>query len=254
MLRSLFLPAACAGAFAALILTLVQVVWITPLILQAETYESSAPEQAHASHEHAHDHDHDHGHDPSHDDDHAHAGSAGHQHGEWTPADGGERLLYTLAANVVMGVAYALLLLATYSLWRRPDNIAEGLLFGLAGFAAFFAAPGLGLPPSLPGTALADLFARQQWWLSAALATAVGLALLFAQKNPALRLLGVIVAIVPHLLGAPRPAAAGSVAPADLQTQFRLATTVGNALFWLALGAASAFALRKFSDAQHGAA
>jgi len=55
--------------------------------------------------------------------------------------------------------------------------------------------------------------------------------------------LGVIVA--PHLIAAPHPAVESSLAPAELQSQFRLATTVCNAIFWLSLGVASGGAFRK---------
>jgi predicted cobalt transporter CbtA len=51
-------------------------------------------------------------------------------------------------------------------------------------------------------------------------------------------------------VGAPHPAQAGSLAPPELQHQFRVATTLGNAAFWIVLGVISAVALRKFSTSQ----
>jgi cobalt transporter subunit CbtA len=256
MFRNILLSAGIAGLLAALLLTLMQMALITPLILQAETFEGGPAGEAapaSASHEHAahahsgHDH---HAHDAP-----AAAEPAGHDHhhgDEWSPADGLERTLFTLASNIVMGFAYSLLLVGVYVGWRRPIGAAQGLLFGLAGFAVFFAAPGLGLPPELPGTEAAELGARQQWWIVAALATAVGLALICMQKNNLLRVLGVAILVAPHLVGAPHPAQEGSLAPLELQQQFRLATALGNIAFWLALGAISAAALRRFSVAQPG--
>ena len=44
----------------------------------------------------------------------------------------------------------------------------------------------------------------------------------------------------------PRLFVEASLAPAQLQSQFRLATTVCNALFWLSLGLASGMAFRKW--------
>src|SRR3974390_3265881 len=41
----------------------------------------------------------------------------------------------------------------------------EGLMWGLAGFAVFTLAPGLGLPPELPGVPAAPLLSRQLWWV-----------------------------------------------------------------------------------------
>ena len=45
-------------------------------------------------------------------------------------------------------------------------------MWGLAGFAVFTIAPGLGLPPELPGVPAAPLLSRQIWWVTAVLATA----------------------------------------------------------------------------------
>ena len=231
-MRPLLLAAAAAGLLAALALTLLQSLWITPLILRAETYENATP----AAHEHSHEHGdaaapHEHEHDPD----------------AWKPEDGWQRTLFTVAANVVMGVGYALLLGGVYLLWRAPSNALQGALFGIAGFVVFFAAPGLGLPPELPGTAAAELGARQQWWLETALATAAGLALLIAQSRWWLRVVGVALLLAPHLLGAPQPDAPASLAPETLQQQFRVATTACNALFWLLLGTLSATLWRKTS-------
>ncbi|MFT3931077.1 MAG: CbtA family protein [Spongiibacteraceae bacterium] len=275
MFRENFLSASIAGVAAALILTLLQTVWITPLILQAETYEGTAEPAAESSipfsarqqistpqtfsdqHEFSeqnefsekqssHEH-HAEAHDHASLGDHHHEANDHHHANEWKPADGLQRTLFTLASDIVMGLGYALLLIGVYTLWRRPTGAAQGLLFGLAGFVVFFAAPGLGLPPELPGTKAAELTVRQQWWIGTAVATATGLALIFIQKNWIVRVIGVAVLIAPHMIGAPHPAIEGGLAPADLQTHFRLATVITNAVFWLVLGAISAIALKKFS-------
>jgi cobalt transporter subunit CbtA len=254
MFRNILLSAGIAGLLAALLLTALQAAMITPLILQAETFEGGpAAEPVDHGENHAHDAAREHDHGSHHHDAAAAAGPAGHDHshaGEWSPEDGLERTLFTLTSNIVMGFAYGLLLVGVYVAWHRPASAAQGMLFGLAGFAVFFAAPGLGLPPELPGTEAADLGARQQWWIAAALAAAVGLALLCMQKNNLLRVLGVAIIVAPHLVGAPHPAQAGSLAPPELQHQFRVATTLGNAAFWIVLGVISAVALRKFSTSQ----
>jgi len=78
-----------------------------------------------------------------------------------------------------------------------------------------------------------------------AVATAVGLFLLFSSKSWSMRVLAVAIVIAPHFVPAPQPAVEASLAPAQLQSQFRLATTVCNALFWLSLGIASGIAFRK---------
>lgn len=229
MFRNILLSAGLAGVVAALLLTVAQELWITPLILQTETYEEAAAAQAHL---------------------HAATAAAAEHHHEaeaWTPANGWERRLYSLAANIATGVGFALVLTGVYVLGRRPAGAAQGLLYGLAGFAVFFVAPGLGLPPELPGSEVAELGLRQRWWLGTAVATAAGLALIFLQRSWWLRLAGAAMLVAPHLVGAPHPAIEGSLAPEALQQHFRIVTTVCNAVFWLLLGALTAAALRKFS-------
>lgn len=228
MVRETVLAAIVAGLIAALVFTVVQSVWVTPLILQGETYEDAA-EAAPSHHE-------------------AESSNSEHHHDEnaWKPQDGWQRTLFTFGANLLMGVGYSFVLVALYLLWREPKNTLGGALYGLAGFIVFFAAPGLGLPPELPGTAAAELSMRQQWWAMTAVATAAGLFLLFAQRRWWVRILAVAIIVAPHLVPAPQPAVEASLAPAQLQSQFRLATTVCNALFWLSLGLASGIAFRKW--------
>ena len=244
MIRETVLAAVVAGLIAALVFTVVQSVWVTPLILQGEVYADAAEA---ALHSHVHE-----GHivaadaDSHHDEGHETA-SGGHHHdeNEWKPEDGWQRTLFTFGANLLMGVGYAFVLVALYLLWRQPQNLLGGALYGVAGFLVFFVAPALGLPPELPGTAAAELSVRQEWWAMTAAATAIGLFLVFSQNNWGMRILGIAIVIAPHFVPAPQPAIESSLAPEELQSQFRVATTVANAAFWLALGVASAVMFRK---------
>lgn len=52
MIKRIAQTAGFAGLLAALLLTLLQILWVTPLILEAETYEQSKPVAA-QPHEHA---------------------------------------------------------------------------------------------------------------------------------------------------------------------------------------------------------
>ncbi|MNY39165.1 putative cobalt transporter subunit CbtA [compost metagenome] len=113
----------------------------------------------------------------------------------------------------------------------------------------FCLAPTLGLPPELPGTAAADLAQRQAWWVGTAASTAVGLALIVFGKQWLLKIIGAAILVVPHVIGAPQPEVHESLAPEALEAQFKIASLLTNALFWLALGLISAWLFRRKSQA-----
>ncbi|WP_028694150.1 CbtA family protein [Pseudomonas cremoricolorata] len=225
MITRIARTAGFSGLLAALLLTALQSLWISPLILQAETFEVAEPVAA--QHEHAD------------------AGAA-HEHSAeaWAPEDGWQRVLSTTGGNLVVAVGFALLLAALYSL-REPNRVATGALWGLAGFAVFCLAPTLGLPPELPGTAAADLAQRQGWWIATAAATAAGLGLMVFARLWLFKLLGAALLVAPHVIGAPQPEMHASLAPEALETQFKLASWLTNAAFWLALGLLSAWLFRR---------
>lgn len=162
---------------------------------------------------------------------------------EWEPKDGVERTLYTAVADTVTAVAFSLLVVAALELRGGDVNWRAGLFWGLAGFAVFTLAPGLGLPPEVPGTAAAPLHARQVWWASTAAATAGGLALLFLQRRPIWVLAGIVLLIAPHLYGAPQPSEYKSVAPEGLAREFVVTATITSLLFWIVLGTLTGFVL-----------
>ncbi len=261
-MKTLIAPALLAGLLAALILTLVQVFAVTPLIIEAESYENTAPAEPaaeehshaavphheHGSHEHAAPHDHaapavaapaethEHEHDPD----------------AWAPEDGWQRTLSTASANLLMSVGYALMLVALYR-FRAPQSALTGLAWGVAGYAVVFVAPALGLHPELPGTAAAELSARQEWWIGTALATASGLALCVFSRSWSLKVVGLLLIGLPHFIGAPLPAVEEALAPKELQHRFILASALVNATFWLVLGLLTAVFFRRFNSEKTGA-
>lgn len=242
LFRRIFWVAALAGLLAGLLATAVHHVSTVPLILQAEVFESAAA----PAHEHGHDQGHghgsagtaqDHGHDA---DDHHHDPDA------WAPEDGLERFGYTALAHVLTGIGFALLLVCAYVVSGREVGWRQGLLWGLAGFAVFTLAPGLGLKPELPGTETAPLDLRQIWWLATAVATAAGLALIVFGRRPLLALAGVLLLVLPHLYGAPLPETHHSAAPETLAQHFAQQAFAANLLFWAGLGALTGFFYQRF--------
>ncbi|MGL4315737.1 MAG: CbtA family protein [Pseudomonas sp.] len=232
MMMRIAQTAGFAGLLAALLLTLLQSFWVAPLIIQAETYENSEPATEQVA-EHSHE-----------------AGAAAHSHEHsdeaWAPEDGWQRVLSTTGGNLVVAVGFALMLAGLYTL-RTPGRTRDGLFWGLAGFATFSLAPSLGLPPELPGTAAADLALRQYWWIGTASATAVGLALIAFGRHWALKVAGLVLLVLPHVIGAPQPEVHSSLAPEALEQQFIWASLITNALFWAALGLISTWLYRRGS-------
>jgi cobalt transporter subunit CbtA len=240
MKNTIAAPALVAGLLAALLLTLIQTLWVSPLIWQAETFETAASIEQPTPHDHhaeavvwpqqAEDPHHDHG------DHHSH-NAAHHHHDEsaWQPDDGWQRVAFTGASNLVMAIGYALVLVALFH-WRKPKSIAAGIGWGIAGFAVFFGAPSLGLPPELPGAAAAELVSRQAWWIATALCTAAAIGLIAFRKDWLNRAIAPVLLIAPHIYGAPQSASHESLAPEVLHHQFVIATSVANGVFWLVLG------------------
>ena len=215
--QRLLLVAVMAGLSTGLLTTAAHQALTVPLILQAEVYEARAMD-AHHGHHHA----------PA-----------------WQPAEGWERTLFTAFSDVMTAIGFALLLGALW-IWRGvPRGLPQALAWGLAAYASFVLAPSLGLPAALPGTDVGPLAARQIWWLSSAVATAGGLAVLVFARVLAWRIAAVVLLASPHLIGAPQAIAAASVLPAGLHGDFVRAVLAVGLLFWLMLAASTAYFFRR---------
>ena len=210
-----------SGLLGGLLLTAVQRIQVIPTLLQAEINEEQAIATSVSHHLHS---------DSGDGQTHQYAAEV------WQPQSGWERTFFTAVANISLGVGFALLLGAASTMRGGIGNWRSGLLWGLAGYTIFFVAPSLGLPPEVPGTEAANLKARQLWWLMAVFDTAIGLWLLVFAKTRLNKLLGSLLLVSPHLIGAPQPEIAGSAAPVELTHTFIFATALANAVFWLALG------------------
>ena len=217
IISRVFLAAILGGAVAGCVLALGHQFLVVPMILEAESYETASGD----------------GHD------HAHPDEA------WAPQDGVERTTYTVLTSVLTAMGFALLLTACYAL-RRQVTWRQGLLWGLGGFAAFHVAPALGgLPPELPGAPAADLVWRQFWWLMTVVLTAGGLAIV-AFAPGFYGLLGLAALVLPHIFGAPQPERHEALAPAELEQAYIAVSLLANGVFWIVLGAATAYLFDRF--------
>ncbi len=221
--RNAVFTAAIAGLFAGIVLAALQSIATVPLVMEAETYEASAPSRDHGGHSHS---------------------------GEEDDAAAG-RFIRNVLTNAVSGIGFALILVVASELAGGVNGWRQGLMWGLAGFAVFTLAPGLGLPPELPAMPAADLAARQSWWIATVFLTAGGLALIVFWASLPLAMLGVAMMIAPHIWGAPLPDTFESPVPEALHHRFVVAVTVTNLLFWLVLGMATGLVRDKFNIAPH---
>lgn len=228
----LFMVALIAGSISGIFVSVVHEIATTPVILAAEVYENATAAETWQ---------------PATDATTTNGTSAamveidGQEAEPWAPSDGIERTLYTTAGDVLTGIGFALLLVGALRFCGGRVDWRTGLCWGLAGFAAVIVAPGLGLPPEVPGTVAAPLFPRQVWWIATVLATGSGLAMILLARKAAWCVLGIALIVAPHAIGAPQPAEHGSLAPESIAHRFVVAATVTGLLFWAAIGTLSGF-------------
>ena len=227
MFGRIILTALAAGLISGVFVWGAHMVKTTPLILAAEVYEDQAA-----------------GHQPA--PANPEQAPAAQPEEAWAPADGFERGAFTLLMDALTGIGFAFLLAGAISLSGRPIDWRRGVLWGLSGFAAFFAAPAFGLAPELPGMQAGDLGARQAWWLATAAATAAGLGLIALQPKAAIKALGAGLIVLPHLVGAPHPEFAPGNLPAEMAAEFAIATLVVTGLFWAFLGGLTGYFYNRF--------
>lgn len=229
MFRRIFAAALGAGIGVGVLIAALQHVALVPMILEAERYESGAV--APHRHEHA-----------------ALPALIGkalaqtHEDHRATPVvaeDSPWRPVLTWIATTLTSFGFALLLVGAFAVSGRAVDAREGLLWGLAGFAAFALAPAFGLPPELPGSVAADLYGRQAWWIGTMVATALALGVMVFVRSAWAIPVGIALLIVPHLIGAPHPPEGAGLVPPELAAKFAARSLGVNALLWSLLGLAT---------------
>jgi cobalt transporter subunit CbtA len=234
MFKTIVFSAFGAALLVGVSVSIVQSVTTEPLILHAEEFENAGPAPAR---------------------DHATPAvtepAAAHEHEEeaWAPADGVQRTLFTVLANLVTAFAVSLILVGLMFLKGDPIDARRGLLWGLGGFAAASLLPALGLPPELPGTPAADIVTRQIWWIATITASAAGIGLLVFGRHWGAWTAGVMLIIAPHLIGAPPPPSHDVSYPGALAGEFVIASLIVSAVLWSLSGLASGFLYRRLSPA-----
>ncbi|MHA6346908.1 CbtA family protein [Roseivivax sp. CAU 1761] len=213
MFSRLLTSALFAGAAAGLIAALLQLVFVQPVLLHAELYETGLLEHFGAG---------------------APAAAVQPLPGPDLGRDG-----LTVLFTMLVYSGYALVLTALMSQAEARGariDARSGLLWGAAGFVTVQLAPGFSLAPEVPGVAMVDLAARQVWWTATVLATGAGLAMLAFGRSWRVWLPALALLAAPHLWGAPQPAQFNGPVPTELGALFAARSLGVGLAAWIALG------------------
>jgi cobalt transporter subunit CbtA len=230
MTRQIFASALFAGVAAGALAFLLQYVFINPLIIEGELYETGVRAHFAASLD-------------------APVQSPAGLDVE-TERDLG-RDIQSFGFALITYTAFALVLVGTMMLadrFGRSVTPRQGIVWGLAAFAAIQLAPAFGLPPELPGTVGAEIGQRQGWWLFCAGMTGLGLGLIAFGPGLVLPILGIAAIAAPHLVGAPHLDTYFGVAPPELSARFATASLAVSAASWTILGLLASTFMNRFRE------
>ena len=215
MTKNLLASAVFAGVAAGLIAAALQFTFVIPALLEGELFETGAR---------------------------IHFGTSGSPESDrGAPGLGTDwgRHAMTVGFNVVTYVGFGFLLLAAmaFAELRGLATITakQGIIWGLAGFIAIQLAPAIGLPPDLPGMPAAEIAPRQVWWLGTLISSVLGLWVI-AFGRGFIALGGVVLMLIPHIIGAPRLGVFWGVAPPELAAEFVTLSLGTAAASWSTLG------------------
>lgn len=212
MYSRFLISAIFAGAAAGLIAGILQLVFVQPVLLHAELYESGQLVHFGAKSNTAH------------------------------PALQGFDMMrdgLSVIFTMLTYTGYGLLLIAFMGVAEERGaeiNGRTGILWGVAGFVAFHLAPGFSLAPEVPGVAAADVTLRQIWWFGTAFAALGALWLLAFGAGWFAWAFAAVLLILPHLIGAPGPDVFAGPAPTEIGALFAVRALGVGLAAWVLLG------------------
>jgi cobalt transporter subunit CbtA len=212
MFTRLLTSALFAGFAAGLIAAILQFLFVQPVLLHAELYESGAV---------------------------THFGATGSDANGPGWSFDALRDGFSILFSALIYVGYALILIAAIALADEQGmkfTPRQGLLWGLAGFVTFQFAPGFSLPPEVPGVAAADVSARQVWWFFTAATTAIGLSLFAFGTTWFLWGIGGVLILLPHVIGSPQPHTFVGTVPPEIASLFVSRSLGVGIVIWSLLG------------------
>jgi len=213
MFTRILTSALFAGALTGLVAGILQLVFVQPVLLHAELYETGAL---------------------------VHFGAEGAM-GEAAVAGGidilrdGLSVLFTMLTYT----GYALILLPLIAV-AEHNGVAvtarRGLIWGIAGFVTVQFAPAFSLAPEVPGVAAADVVLRQVWWWATVIAAGAGLWLIAFGRKWYAWALAALLLLAPHVIGAPEPDSFTGPVPTELGATFAARALGVGAMAWALLG------------------
>tara|TARA_B110000003_G_scaffold274176_1_gene313522 strand:- start:769 stop:1455 length:687 start_codon:yes stop_codon:yes gene_type:complete len=218
MFKNIFVSAVVCGAIAGVLATVMQMLLVTPLLMEAELFETGQS---------------------------MHFITDGSPESPIKHVDIWEdpyRHLMTLCFNLVTFTGFGFILIAAMAFFQKRGftlSKAEGIVAGVSGFIVFQLAPSVGLPPELPGTIGVTVGLKQTWWIITILSTTVGILLLFLDKHKVVSGIGIIFITIPHLIGHPKLETYFGVAPPELAAEFASRALAVSLIAWIILGVIS---------------
>jgi len=217
MYSRILISAIFAGAAAGLFAGILQLIFVQPVLLHAELYESG--ELVHFG------------------------GTANSAHPALPGFDvmrDGLSLIFTM----LIYTGYALLMIAMMNIAEERGAQIDGrwgIIWGVAGFVAFHLAPGFTLAPEVPGVAAADVTARQVWWFATVISAAIAMWLLAFGGNWAMWGAAAVLLMAPHLIGAPEPDSFTGPVPTEIGALFAARALGVGLAAWVLLGCFAGF-------------
>lgn len=212
MYSRFIISALFAGAAAGLIAGILQLIFVQPVLLHAELYESGEL---------------------------VHFGAAAVSAHPDLPGFDAMRDGLSLIFTMLTYTGYALIMVALMGIAEDRGaqiDARSGILWGVAGFVAFHFAPGFTLAPEVPGVAAADVSARQIWWFATVVTAGVALWLIAFGRNWAAWGVAAILLMAPHLIGAPEPDVFTGPVPTEIGALFAARAFGVGLAAWVLLG------------------
>ena len=212
MFSRILTSALFAGAAAGVLIALLQLLFVQPVLLHAELYETGALVHF--------------------------GGTAVSAHPE-LPSFDAVRDGLSIVFTMLTYTGYALVMVALMSMAQNLGHsitARSGLLWGIAGFVTFHLAPGFSLAPEVPGVAAADVVERQIWWSATVAAAGVAMWLLAFGGNMVSYAIAAALLLLPHLVGAPEPDTFAGPVPTEIGALFAARAFGVGLAAWSLLG------------------